>query len=582
MGTGSQFQLTKEQIKGNIEALQALLNEQEIDYCYVSSFDPHLNEYVPLNDCHRYYFTGFTGSVAEVLVPKAGKVKLFVDGRYHEQAPKEVDESLIEVVKVPANKGPTTDLKESLKGENSIAYEANRTPLSLSSFFKSNQIKAVSLDKEIQSAVAFNSPKNLPKIFSIESKTDITSARDKVNRIYKDFNKGEGIFLSALDDIAWVSNCRGYQISNLSSFYSRGLLTRDKVFIFIEEGIQTDESVKEIEAVEFITTNDLQNSLNDLLSKLTLEKVYYDSRTINSNDYSIILNVLGNKFQEKSGGLTPYKSIKDEKEKELMRDSFLKSSKAVANTIKWVRNCMEKGTEISELDVYNKTTEFYQKEGAVEQSFNTISGVGPNSSIVHFSSPSADIKVKDDDVILLDSGGYYTSGFATDKTRTFLASNKATPDPKLVEIATLVMKGLINSQSLVLPNGSSSKAVDVAARKPIQDAGYDYSHGTGHGVGIYVHEDGIRFSPRSDLPLKPGQVVSIEPGLYIPGFGGVRHENVVIVQEHPEKTDHVFFEPLVFIEFDETIIDRSMLTKEELTLFDEYQELCREKGITVN
>lgn len=574
----SSFQLDAKTIENNIKNLQQLLKEKNADYCYISSFDPFLNEYVPLEDCHRYYFTGFTGSTAEVLVPAEGKVQLFVDGRYHEQAPKEVDESLVEVVK--AETAAATALKNSLKGEMIVAYEAIRTPLALSNHFKEKVQSTVVIDDELNKAVQFNTRSGLPAIHSIEPKVQITSVKDKLSRVFQDFGESTGIFLSALDDIAWITNCRGYQLPYLSSFYGRALVTRNVIYVFVDQDILIEDQLASHSSIKFILDNDFASAIKNL--GLNLDKIYYDSKLLNAADFTILHDTFGSQIEERAGGLTPYKSIKDESEKELIRQSFINSSRAIADTINWVREQFKLGHEISELDVFNQTSAFYKKNGAVTQSFHTISGVGPNSSIIHFGSPSADIKVKDNDVILLDSGGYYDSGFATDKTRTFLATKEGAADPKLIEIFTLVMKGLLNAQSAVVPIGTSGKIIDEIARHPIKEGGYNYNHGTGHGVGIYVHEAGAGLTGAKDIPLLPGQVVSIEPGIYIPGFGGVRHENVVIVQKHPEKADHVFFEPLVFIEFDETLIDRSLFTKEEEALFDEYQELCREKGMTLN
>ncbi len=138
----SKFKLDSAQVKSNIEALQNYMSHNQMEYFYISSFDPYLNEYVPMSDCHRFYFTNFTGSVAEVLVPASGKVKLYVDGRYHEQADLECDLNLVDVVKVGANQGLLSTLKEDLKklSVKKIAVEMDRTSYDFFFFFENNKI----------------------------------------------------------------------------------------------------------------------------------------------------------------------------------------------------------------------------------------------------------------------------------------------------------------------------------------------------------------------------------------------------------------------------------------------------------
>jgi Xaa-Pro aminopeptidase len=149
---------------------------------------------------------------------------------------------------------------------------------------------------------------------------------------------------------------------------------------------------------------------------------------------------------------------------------------------------MRKGEKLSELDFYHKTNEFYKNNGALDQSFNTIAAFGANSSIIHFSSPSADVPFKADELVLLDSGGYFESGYATDTTRAFLSGGVATKKQK--EVYTLVLKSLLQAQNAIFPDNTWGSVVDGVARQPLFKAGFNFNHGTGHGVGINVHEGG--------------------------------------------------------------------------------------------
>ena len=222
----------------------------------------------------------------------------------------------------------------------------------------------------------------------------------------------------------------------------------------------------------------------------------------------------------------------------------------------------------------------YKEQGAVDQSFNTIAGVGPNGSIIHYGSPSDEVVIKDTDMILLDSGGYFEGGWATDTTRTFFASSKK-PDPKMVEMYTLVLKGLLAVQSAVFPEGTKGMVLDGYARNAMRKKGYDYSHGTGHGLGVHVHEPGVRISSVSTLPMKPGQVVSIEPGIYIPGFGGVRLENIAWVEKHPQYPGMLRFVPFTTIGFDPVLVDMNLLNEEEREVLEAYEAECLKRGTSL-
>jgi len=143
---------------------------------------------------------------------------------------------------------------------------------------------------------------------------------------------------------------------------------------------------------------------------------------------------------------------------------------------------------------------------------------------------------------------------------------------------TLVLKGVLALQTAVFPEGTKGMVLDGLARNPMRKKGYDYNHGTGHGVGIHVHEPGVRISSISTVPMKLGQVVSIEPGIYIPGFGGVRLENIAYTIKHPEYAGMLCFKPLVYIGFEPALIDMKLLNDEEKAILDEYEAECSKRG----
>lgn len=578
--------ISKEQLKTNINLLKSFMKKNKLDSFYISSSDIFLNEYAPLEDCHRYYVSGFTGSTAELIVPVEGKVILFIDGRYYEQADIEADPELVHVFKVPYGTGLRQAMKEVIAAKNfkHMGVEGDRIELSLFNEF-SQYTKTTSFNNaELTKIINFKTLTFDKKIQELPLSLVGESTKDKLARILK---PGEAFFISALDSIAWLTNMRRYELPNQSTFRAKALATFDRVFILLEhiEGDIKSESV-ELNVGKF---SELEKFL-ELVSEYEnvwlqkggvninkIEKVFYSANSTNTSDYLKLSQHFGeNKLINKADGLVPFQSIKNKAELKSMQDSFNNGDTAIFQTISWVKENVLNGVEFSELDFYHKTNEFYKNNGALEQSFNTISAVGANSSIIHFSSPSADVKFKKDQMVLLDSGGYFESGFATDTTRSFLSGGVASPRQK--EIYTLVLKSILHTQNAVFPENTWGSVVDGVARQPIFKQGLNYNHGTGHGVGINVHEGGYRLSTTSNVPLKENSVGSIEPGIYIPGFGGVRLENVAAVERHSEHKNMLCFRNMVFVGFDHELIDFEMLSEQENTWLDEYEKECAKRG----
>lgn len=570
--------LDSQLVQKNIENLRALIQKHELDAFYISSFDPYLNEYVPMSNCHRFYFTNFSGSVAEVLVPKEGKVRIYVDGRYYEQADLEVDASLVEVVRVPGGMSLAENLVKEVKelGIKSLGLEAARTSIGLYKVFeKITTVEAFGLEVE-------NLLEKLPMtdkgpIFLEEKSLVGKSVALKLKDIIED--PKEAYFVTALDSLAWVTNCRGYHLPNASSFIGKAIVCSDKVYVFIDKGVSVSKEAREEPNLEFLEVENTQFAevLTDIHKKYNLEKLYIDPVMLNCQDSILLERIFGaNVLEEKRGGLVGFHSIKSEAELETIKKAFDLGDQAIFNTIRWVKECVKKGERVSENDLYESTSINYKKMGSREQSFNTIAGVGANGSIIHYGDPKKDLVMKKDDMVLLDSGGYFPGGFATDTTRTFIAGD-GQPSAKHKEIYTLVLKAVLGLQYAIFPEGTKGIELDAITRRPLWMKGYNYNHGTGHGVGINVHEGGVRISPLSDLPMKENQVVSLEPGIYLPGFGGVRLENIAIVRKHPEFKGMLCFENLVYIGFEPLLIEESMLTLEEKTWLEDYEKKCLEK-----
>ena len=579
------FNLSNQTIQSNIQSLKKFMKDQGLDGLYISSFDPYLNEYVPLEDNHRYYITGFTGSMAEVLVPLEGRVRLYVDGRYHEQADLEVDAQFVEVMKVGGDSSTTDSLAQDVKklGLEKLGFESDRTSLSFLKKLK-DYAKGIHALKpnQLASVISFSPLEALGEIEFVPREWRGRDTLEKT-RAYFSHDK-QALYLTALDSIAWVTNCRGYHLPFLSSFYAKALVTREKVYVFVSPETPVSKKALNEVGLEFITMpfTDIPKYLEKMQNTLHFTEVQYQPRMMNSADFEMLAKVFGvDCLKETVSGLYDLQAIKEPIEIKQMEASFRKADQAIFKTIKWVKESMKAKRRITELDLYNETSKKYEAEGSRDQSFNTIAGVGPNASIIHYGDPSDQVVIQDADMILLDSGGYFEGGWATDTTRTFLANSKAAAHPKMIEMYTLTLKGLLAVQSAVFPVGTKGMVLDGLARNAMRKKGYDYNHGTGHGIGVHVHEPGARLSTISQVGMLEGHAVSVEPGIYLPGFGGVRLENIVYTEAHPEFPGMLRFKPFVYIGFDPALIDTNLLTVEEKVLLEDYEAECLKRGTSL-
>jgi Xaa-Pro aminopeptidase len=572
--------LTNLEVETNIGKLKQFMKAQKLDSFYVSTNDIFLNEYVPLSDSHRYYFTNFTGSTAEVIVPLEGRVILFVDGRYYEQADMEVDPKLVEVFKCPYGMGFREAMNKVMteKKLKALGAEGDRIDLSLCREFEKYTTVKTFNNAELWKVIDFKTEDFNKKILELSLDLVGETTLQKCQRILK---PGEAFYITALDSIAWITNLRRFEMPYQSTFRAKALATNERVYLLME-GIEGEIKNPNIEVTigKFSHVEDFLNDVSfveNLFSSAEIKKVFYSDKSMNVADFKKLSAHFGEEMLEnKTEGLIPFHALKNPVELKSMESSFNRGDQAIYETIAWVKDQVKEGNEISELDFFHKCNEFYKKNGALEQSFKTISAIGANSSIIHFSNPSEEVPVKEGEFVLLDSGGYFESGYATDTTRSFLSGGSASSKQK--EIYTTVLKSILHTQNAVFPDGSWGALIDGLARQPVFKYGINYNHGTGHGVGINVHEGGYRLSTTSNVPLRENTVGSIEPGIYIPGYGGVRLENVVAVEKHPKLNGMLYFRSLVFVGYDHDLIDEKLLTSEEIVWLENYERECQKRG----
>jgi Xaa-Pro aminopeptidase len=571
------IKLTTIEINENILRLQKVLVKQNLPAAIITGFDIFLGEYAPLEECHRYYFSGFSGSVAELLVPATGKVLLFVDGRYYQQADLQTSSEFVKVEKVPYGVPLTKALLDKVSefGFKKLGVETSRfCHALLNQLAPLAEIKNIDLD--LKNAINFQSHKSSGVASEIDDKLTGQTASERAKQILK---PGEGIYLQALDQISWLTNIRGYQLPYQSTFMARALLTFDKCYLLIPTtahlNLETFSDFIEVHRMNF-------NELPEFFKAIPTEKlsnVYFESQNCSVFDYDILKNQFAGKLIERAHGLTPWQSQKNKSEIKSFVESFTKASNAIIESLRTIKKSCAEKKSVSELDFFDLVNANYKKHGAIAQSFRTISGFGANGSIIHYSTPSAECMLKPNELILLDSGGFYESGYATDCTRTILSGG--TPTPQQKEIYTLVLKGLLQLQNAVFAPGTSGACLDALARQPMLKFGYIYAHGTGHGVGVNVHEAGYSITPMSQVPMREGQIGSVEPGIYLPGIGGVRLENLVVVEKHPVHQHLLHFRPLNFVGFDHVLINFDLLTSDEKKWLSDYEKECESRGTTI-
>tara|TARA_R110002072_G_scaffold276051_1_gene437454 strand:+ start:199953 stop:201674 length:1722 start_codon:yes stop_codon:yes gene_type:complete len=566
------FQLDRDEINDNAQKLIDWVKSSELDCLYISSFDIHLNEYVPLYDNLRYLFTGFSGSVAEVLCTK-DEIFLFVDGRYHEQVDNEC-EAPVRPIKVSFDDTLHESLKTQIRSRqfHKIGVVSERTSVSFYNDLRSMLDVETIGEAELISLIKYpvNEGQHTLEYLGIE-----LTGEGQLSKFKKVCHEEKSsYFVCALDTISWLTNIRGYELPYQATFKSKCMVTKDCLYLFsTQENVKQARELK-IDGLSWHNFSEMEQVLSSLTH--SLEKVYYDPNKTTVKDIQTLDKSFGHdKTYQDPNGLTHFHANKNETEIKGFEKSFENSDNAIWNTINWMkRECQKR--DVTEFEFYTQAGLEYSKVGAKAQSFHTIAGFGASSSIIHFGNSSKEKNYVEGELILMDSGAFYEHGLATDCTRAFIGKGEAQDWQK--EIYTLVLKGLLLVQGSTFKEGTLGEEIDEIARRPIKEAGYDYAHGTGHGVGINVHEGCYRLKPGSKIPLKEGLVGSIEPGIYLPGKGGVRLENIAVIEKlHPDR-DLLKFRPLVFIGFETDLIDFSMLDEKEKELLQTYEEECTKRG----
>lgn len=550
------------------------MQDQKLDAVLVRSTDRHLNEYVPDDDSTRQWLTGFTGSMGEALVCR-DRAYVAVDGRYHLQADQEVDASQFTVVKVSLGESVETALlrvlRESAPDKARVGYETARMSVSeVESIQKKTAEKSFTWVATYPSLVELArgevSLASQPVRALDETKLDLT-ATHKVAKLASDLErlKLDALFVQTLDELAYLSNLRGSEIPYSATFRGVGLLTPKRLVLGCNvEQVPATVRQARLGAVEFTSEDAVWAQVKKGM------RIGYDPRTTSARSRDRIAQS-GAEAVSIESPVGPMKAKKGPRELKAMVAAFAKADKVVSQAADWLCSEVSKRNKVSELDFANKVEALFTASGATGLSFKVISAAGRNGATIHYSHPNPRRIIKQGELMLLDTGAYYDEGYATDLTRTFLVgpkSQKATKEQKYY--FTLVLKSAVAGMRARIPVGTRGDQLDAITRAPLWYEGLNYNHGTGHGVGINVHEFPPRIAPQGTGILEEGMVFSIEPGCYLEKFGGVRIENLCTLERIKGMAGTLQVRPLTFSPLDQRLIDRKLLNEEERTWLAQY------------
>jgi len=367
--------------------------------------------------------------------------------------------------------------------------------------------------------------------------------------------------LIKLDQIAWLLNWRGQDIPYNPVFLSYVIVTADQLLVFCDK--------KRIKASEPLAEIQPYSNYASAFSKLAKGKrVLIDPRHMTYGTVNLIHKAKAT-MVELDNPIEMAKALKNPTEIQWMKQAHFQSGKGKIRLFHWIAQQQKAGKAMTEVTAAQTLEGYYTEEtGYKGLSFNTISGAGSNSSIVHYGTPNPKKKLASGELYLVDSGVQYLGG-TTDDTRTVIIG-KATALQK--QRYTEVLKAHINCAAQIFPKGSNGAQLDAITRMTLWQNRLDFGHGTGHGVGAFlnVHEGPQSISKMGYRTLQPGMILSIEPGYYEPGWGGIRLENLYLVVE--DKPGWLGFENLTWIPFDKKLIDLKRLSAEQFTWLTNYHQ----------
>lgn len=564
---------------------RALMSQNGIYALLVPSADPHLSEYLPAYWQGRQWLSGFYGSVGTLIVTPtfAG---VWADSRYWEQAAKELKGSTIELVKLlPGQSGPLEWLAEQTPEGATVSVDGAVLALASARTLESKLKErgaVLRTDIDLLDQVWDDRPilpvqpvyEHLPPQATVSRAEKLAQLRETLKQ-----RQADAHFIATLDDIAWLFNLRGSDVSFNPVFVSFALVEASRATLFLDLNKISVELRETLEA-DGVELRDYVE-INAALASLP------GSTRLLVDPARVTCGLLGHLQAEVKlvEGLNPTTLAKSQKSLEdavHIRKAMEQDGAALCEFFAWLETALGR-ERITELTIDEQLTAARaRRPGFVSLSFNTIAAFNANGAMPHYHATEKEHAViEGDGLLLIDSGGQYLGG-TTDITRMVPVG---TPTREQKHDCTRVLKGVIALSRAQFPKGILSPLLDSIARAPIWAEHVDYGHGTGHGVGYFlnVHEGpqviAYQAAPAPHTAMQPGMITSIEPGTYRPGRWGVRIENLVLNREAGTSEFGTFlkFETLTLCPIDTRCLEPSLLTLEEREWFDAYHALVRER-----
>lgn len=569
----------------HLPKLRAVMNKQNLDGFIVPHDDEYQNEYIPAFAERLMWVSGFSGSAGAAIIFQDRAI-VFTDGRYTLQVRQQADSEYFDYVDI-TEQSPAQWLRENASGSERIGYDPMLHTMNSVRTLKAAAEKAgfelVAVSENPVDAAWSDQPPQ-PKTpakphdvryagkTSADKRAEIAAAIDAAG--------ADAALITAPPSIAWLFNIRGADVARTPLPLARAVLTRDgaatlfiapeKIDNALPEFLGDDVDIRGEEQLEVML-----GKLGDRQARVGVDPSLAPSKFVDD------LKTAGAQIVELADPCALPRAAKNATEIDGARAAHVRDGAAVTQFLHWLASEAQSG-DIDEITAAKKLEGFRSEHHDLRDlSFDSISGAGANGAICHYRvSTETNAKLETGTLFLIDSGGQYPDG-TTDITRT---APIGTPTDEMRDRFTRVLKGHIALARLKFPTGTTGHQIDAIARKPLWDAGLDYDHGTGHGVGSFlgVHEGPQRIAkaPNSQ-PLLPGMILSNEPGFYKAGEFGIRIENLIVVRRAEpiagSDRDMLEFETITVAPIDLDLVDADLLTDDERDWLNGYHALVRDR-----
>lgn len=581
-----------------LENLRSLLDKNGVGLYVVLTQDEHNSEYVAEADQRRAFISGFTGSAGTAVIGQ-NFAELATDGRYFLQAEKQLGpEWTLRKEGSPDVSPWSKAIIEKAKELNSnIGVDPKLIQYSIVQGMRAQlegtQLEVTAIEKNLVDEVWPNKPQ-LPQdpVYELDVSVTGESFQSKLKNLRKQLetNGAQAIVLFELDEIAWLFNLRGSDVQYNPVFKSFAIISHDSACLYIDQN-KIGTLSGEYSVVDFKPYNKVYEDAHTLGLRVLKEK---EAGFVREDKCEAIWIPAGASWAlnrafdgcKVISTISPVKiakSVKNEVELDGSREAYRKCGLSIVRYLSWLERELDAGQKITEYEGSMKLLEIREQLADFRGlSFDTISSVGPNAAIIHYSpSPEGNTLISKDKIYLLDSGCQFTHG-TTDTTRTV---HFGTPTDEERLAYTLVLKGHIALARAVFPQGTNGYQLDPLARQYLWKYGLDYRHGTGHGIGSFlnVHEGPMGISSgvaQVQQPLCVGNVISNEPGYYKDGHFGVRIESVVVVRKAATPNNfagknYLEFETITLVPYDRKLIDEQLLDAGERDWVNKIHERTR-------